>query len=201
MIRDQYAFLHIAHTNPSALSYRALSMEHFKPEKAVCSVCGAIGQFDSKPFAFYERNLISSKDEPSDSPKAVVPRYRCSCGATHALLLCDHTSPYLRYSLLFIFRVLEGFFRRTSTALAYADSCGICLSTLYNWLRRFRHHYNLFCPSTDRIGGLKAHTLFLAALKSLSCFPAFPHRFLLRFSFSFFQDTGTTHSLPPPPDP
>ena len=92
----------------------------------------------------YPRHLISFEAGGMVDSIVAVQRVLCpSCLHTHAILP-ENTIPYASYGLLFLIRVLRGYFLHTMTVEKLCAMYRISTSTLYAWLRLFRIHKKLW---------------------------------------------------------
>lgn len=144
-----------------------------------CSACGAINLYSN--YSSYQRTMITFSSGHRTEFPIVIPRVKCHCGKTHALIL-DNLIPYSSYPLRFILFLLWKFSFRTCTVTQFCNKWCTAISTIYKWLHMFIEHYNLWFGSIDEIVSLKADSV-----KKIEMIESLPREFFNRFRFSFMQ--------------
>lgn len=151
--------------------------------KERCPVCGSHGCCSEHES--YSRTVVDFVSGEVCSRRIWVTRVRCSsCGHTHAILF-DPVIPYMRYSLLFVLRVLYAHFCQGHSLSSIYDSFGICARTFYRWVKIFE------CHCSEWLGRLRmAECGAGGALKALleqDPYADFAAAFFRRTNFSFLQ--------------
>lgn len=143
-----------------------------------CPYCKSTGPHDS--FTCYQRGLITFASGERKDLVVSVPRVKCTCGHTHAVLP-DILIPYGSYSLRFVLTVLSRYLIRSCTVTQLCDKFQISTSTLYNWIHLFIEHYNLLIGAIDSLNSLTLESISyineLTAVAS-SFYQTFRHSFL-----------------------
>lgn len=107
-------------------------------QKETCPACGAHGCCSE--YESYSRTVVDFVSGEVCPRSVWVTRVKCSsCGHTHAILF-DPVIPYMRYSLLFILRVLYAHFCQGQSLPGIYASFGICARTFYRWVKIFECH-------------------------------------------------------------
>ena len=151
-----------------------------------CPCCGSRG--NHAVYSSYERSMISFEEGVRRDSIVSIPRIKCHCGHTHAVLP-DVLIPYGSYSLRFILTVLFCYLTRRVTVEELCSKFQIVKSTLYSWIHLFIEHFNLLAGILKSIDSLK-----LDALEWIRSFDGISHEFYNRFKFSFLQPHHvTTH--------
>lgn len=168
MIRAFTVFCKLDFIKLSALELFTEAMRDFSKENLPslvypCPVCGAKhpcwSMFDS-----YERDLISYEKGSYVVYRISISRIKCSsCGKPHAVLP-EIIVPYKSYSLIFILKVLRGYYLSRLTVQALCDKYTIAVSTLYAWKRLFQFHKRLWLGILE--DALTKPLVFLSALPS-----------------------------------
>ncbi len=134
----------------------------------------------------YERAMISIVDNRRSNILVSVPRIKCHCGHTHAILP-DILIPYGSYTIRFILIVLSHYITRHCTVSELCDFYQISRSTLYDWIHLFLSHHNLLVGILDSI-----NNLCLSAVSFIMDIPQLASRFYSLFRFSFLQARNKT---------
>ena len=146
----------------------------------------------------YERTMISIVDNHRANIQVSVPRIKCHCGHTHAVLP-DILIPYGSYTIRFILIVLSRYLIRHCTVSELCDFYQISKSTLYEWIHLFLTHHNLLVGIMDSINHIS-----LTAVSFVMDVPQLAFSFYNSFRFSFLQARSQTTKygppLPPPAD-
>lgn len=110
---------------------------------------------------YYERSyLLSVGDLMGAGTKIRILRVKCKhCGRTHAILP-EEIAPYLPFSTVFIFPVLQQFYEKKKTVEAICRDFQIAVPQLYRWKDRFERQKELFLGVLEsaKYGGEKALT-------------------------------------------
>ena len=147
------------------------------PEREVCPVCKRLG--DCRIHSYYNRYIIDFISGAPCERKIRVPRVKCSCGHTHAILP-DPIIPYDCYSLFFILRVITEYSLKLRTVSALCERFSITPSMLYRWLKLYSEHRR------EWQGVLRSSSQpFPDSLKELILIKPFSS-----FAVSFFRSTG-----------
>lgn len=184
MIRYHRLFYKLFSTKKSVGKLNAEHTALSERTAMVCPACSSRG--NCAPHASYTRSLIDFEGGRVVYRRVEVKRVRCgSCGHTHALLP-EHIVPYSTYSLLFILRVLAGYFLRLGTVEQLCRRYAISPSMLYQWKALFLEHKALW------LGMLKdtetAPDEFIRQLFSLPSWSSdFGKPFWLKAARSFLQ--------------
>lgn len=158
--------------------------DSFIPHRFVCPSCHQSGVHSSA--SSYSRMIISVENGKRVEYLVQMPRIRCACGRCHAVIP-DFLIPYGSYTIRFILHVLKEYLKHTSTVTSLCDHWNISVSTLYEWIHRFRSHFNLWSGIMNSISSINMH-----ALDKVSDTIDFPVLFLqLTASFSFLQNYTT----------
>ncbi len=176
------AFLLLCKLNSYKLSDKALFdafMSKIDLSHMACPSCGSKGRHIL--YSSYERSMISLEEGERRDLVVTIPRIRCSCGHTHAVLP-DVLIPYGSYSLRFILTVLFCYLTRHVTVEELCSKFQIVKSTLYSWIHLFIEHFNLLAGILRSIDALN-----LDALEWVNSFDGFSFEFYNRFKFSFLQ--------------
>ena len=114
--------------------------EPCQAEKQTCPSCGARGCCTKHES--YSRTVYDFVAGEVCSRQILVTRVKCSsCGHTHAILF-DPVIPYLRYSLIFILRVLYAHFCQGQSLFDICNTFDISVRTFYRWKKIFECHYS-----------------------------------------------------------
>lgn len=150
-----------------------------------CPRCGQKGDFsDASP---YSRSLITVENGKRKEHWISVSRLRCSCGHCPAVIP-DFLIPYGSYTIRFILHVLKAYLHRTSSVASLCEQWQISVSTLYDWIHRFRDHFNLWNGIIRSI-----HWVSDTSIDQVSDLPGFVSEFLsLTVVFSFLQHYPTS---------
>lgn len=147
-----------------------------------CPACRARGMY--QPHGSYKRYVVDVYGEKITELRVSIPRVRCTCGHTHALLK-DSLIPYSQYTLRFILTVLKVYFRHSRTILQICRDFGIAVPTLYRWKRIFLAHRELW------LGLLRSRdsdpSYFLQFIDHQRHLSDFLHAFFLKAGTSFLQ--------------
>lgn len=154
-----------------------------------CSVCGASNLYSN--YSSYQRTMITFSGGHRAEIPVVIPRVKCHCGKTHALIP-DNLIPYSSYSLRFILFLLWKFSIRSCTVTQFCNKWCIAISTIYKWLHMFIEHYNLWFGAIEEIVSLKADSV-----KRIEMIVSLPREFFNRFHFSFMQNHPFATASPP----
>lgn len=155
--------------------------------KAKCSSCKS--DSDYSRHSSYTRMIITVINGKRAEIMVSIPRVRCHCGRTHALLP-DILIPYSSYSLKFIVSVIKSYLNRSGTVVELCNTWQISVSTLYSWIHLFRDHYNLWVGAIREISFLSERVI-----SDICNTPAFPSTFYKSFNFSFLQMKPITSHL------
>ena len=154
-------------------------MASIDPLHMVCPCCGC-----SSGHAFYssyERNMISFSEGLRKDYTVSIPRIRCHCGHTHAIIP-DVLIPYGSYSLRFILQVLCDYLTRSCPVDELCLRYQIVRSTLYSWIHLFITHHNLLAGILKSVDSLSLNEIaWISSYEHLSA------DFFDRFRFSFMQ--------------
>lgn len=184
MIRNFELFCNLKNVKQSESVLFKHSLDSFSPDNTLCPSCGAKGAYN--PHGSYERYLIHLLNAAVTTETITVPRLKCACGHTHALLPAC-LIPYGSYSLFFILTVLRAYFLCHQTVALLCESFGISISTLYAWIRLYHTHKSLWLGI---LNNLETTSLdFLALLRKT---PDFLPLFFGRMAFSFLQGMSFT---------
>lgn len=159
-------------------------MRQIRTSDMVCPYCKAVNL--CVPHSSYERTMISFSNGKRTESIVTVPRCKCNCGRTHALIP-DVLIPFSSYSLRFILTILWKFTIRKCSVQAFCEKYYISVSTIYKWIHMFIRHYSLFAGVLDEISSLS-----VSALSRIGDTDFFPHIFFRRFGFSFLQQQRIT---------
>lgn len=147
-----------------------------------CPACRARGMY--QPHGSYKRYVVDVYRGKIYELQVAVPRVRCTCGHTHALLK-DTLIPYSQYTLRFILTVLKAYFRHSRTVAQICRDFCIAAPTLYRWKRVFLAHRELW------LGLLRSRdsdpSYFLRFIDHQPHLSSFLHAFFLREATSFLQ--------------
>ena len=106
--------------------------------KEACPHCGASGKCSEHDS--YCRTVIDFVSDEVCLRRFWVRRVKCSsCGHTHAILF-DPVIPYLRYSLIFVLRVLYAHFCQGWSLSSIYGTFGIGARTFCRWAKIFECH-------------------------------------------------------------
>lgn len=145
----------------------------------ICPYCGCNNNHTFH--SYYDRNMITISEGLRFNLTVSVPRIKCSCGRTHAIIP-DILIPYGSYSLRFIITVLCSYLTRNCSINELCDKFEISKSTLYDWIHLFVEHYNLWVGAINEI-----HALTLKAINFILDTSNFTSSFFKKFKFSFLQ--------------
>ena len=177
MIRKNPINCNLIREKNSSKSIFEACTKDLKPEREVCPACKRKG--DCRIHSYYHRYIIDFIGDAPYERKIRVPRVKCSCGHTHAILP-DPIIPYDCYSLFFILRVITEYCLKLRTVSALCERFSITPSMLYRWLKLYRNHRSQWQ------GVLKAASQpLLDSLKDLIRINPFRDH-----AYSFFQLTG-----------
>jgi hypothetical protein len=195
MIRVISLFCKLNSLKFSDLSIFNKSIDSLLNNPIVCPSCGADNLYPN--YSSYERTMISFDENGRKEIIVSIPRCKCSCGKTHALIP-DILIPFSSYSLRFILITLWKFMcRKTSVEVFCYEHC-IAVSTIYKWIHLFRLHYNLLVGAINEISKLSTDAItYIVSTQNLT------GSFFNRFHFSFLQNRGITtdcNHMPDPPD-
>ena len=147
----------------------------------VCPSCGAKGT--CKKRGSYERNLVTFFDEKPQVLRLRIPRVRCLCGKSHALLP-DFIVPYLSYALPMVLLILSDYFKRRLTIRGICEKYMVSPPQIYRFKKRFLLHKKHW------LGVLRDMELsapsFMEELLTASC-SHFQDAFLRLTTYSFLQ--------------
>ena len=166
--------------------------------KEACPCCGASGKCSEH--GSYRRTVMDFVSDGVCSRRIWVTRVRCSsCGHTHAILF-DPVIPYMRYSLLFVLRVLYARFCQGHSLSSIYDSFGVCARTFYRWAKIFE------CHCSEWLGRLRMAECgaggALGALLERNPYADFAAAFFRRTNLSFLQshaNPANCRQAPPAP--
>lgn len=144
-----------------------------------CPCCGSCSNHVF--YSYYERNMISFSDGVRHDYTVAIPRIKCHCGHTHAVLP-DVLIPYGSYSIRFILRVLCNYLARHCTVQELCSKYQIAISTLYTWIHLFLEHFNILAGILESVDSLS-----LSAIDRINSYVGLTREFYIRFSFSFLQ--------------
>lgn len=147
--------------------------------KDPCSSCG--NDSDYTGHSGYTRMMISIIDGQRSETEVTIPRVKCHCGRTHALLP-EILIPYSSYSLRFILTVLCAFCTRSCSVIRFCEKWQISVSTIYRWIHMFIGQYNLFFGAIEEL-----KKITVASIETVTDIPSFISAFYGRFRFSFMQ--------------
>lgn len=177
MIRKNLINCNLIREKRSSKSIFDASVKELHPEREVCPVCRKKG--DCRIHSYYRRYIIDFIGGTVCVRSIRVPRVKCSCGHTHAILP-DPIIPYDSYSLFFILRVITEYCMRLRTVSALCERFSITPSMLYRWLKLYSDHRR------EWQGVLKATSQpMLDSLKELILIKPF-----CDLAHSFFRSTG-----------
>lgn len=154
-------------------------ISHMNYHNQVCPCCGSSSglEFHSS----YNRYMIAFEGGHRKEYTVSIPRLRCACGHTHALIP-NSLIPYGSYSIRFILIVLYRYSLRTCSVTELCSKFQISISTLYNWISLFIKHYNLW------FGVIKEICLIsYKSILDIKSTPSVLTSFFKRFGFSFMQ--------------
>lgn len=155
----------------------------------VCKCCGQKGMFS--PASSYSRSMITVENGSRKEDTILIRRFRCSCGHCHAVIP-EFLIPYGSYTIRFVLHVLKCYLNRTSSVSSLCDFWQISVSTLYEWIHRFRSHFNLLSSILKQI-----HWLSAGSLDQVLDTPDFVSSFLQTVkAFSFLQHHPTSCQPP-----
>ena len=154
--------------------------------KERCDNCSSEDSYSG--YDSYSRMMICLIGGKRAEIEISVPRVKCHCGRTHALLP-DILIPFSSYSLRFIISILWRFIHRRSTVAGFCEYWEISVSTIYYWKHLLLLHYSLWADAVDRIRVMSGTA---AALISVSFADELPSVFYKRFGFSFLQSCAIT---------
>lgn len=164
------------------------SYASIKKQDYVCPCCGQRCMFSNA--SPYSRSMISVKDNHRIETTILIRRLRCACGHCHAVIP-EFLIPYGSYTIRFIFHVLRAYLNRTTTVSAFCDYWQLSVSTLYDWIHRFRDHVNLLNNIIKQIRWVTQ-----AALDQVLDTPDFALTFLNSIpAFSFLEQHTTKSHL------
>jgi len=128
------------------------AQKSFDPARAICAGCGAGGFLSF--YCQYTRWVIVLEDGAPKDKELKLDRYKCSiCGKTHVVAPGEAVIPYMRHSLGFIAAALGAWAKREKPMRAIAQDFQIALSTLCEWIKRFRDHYELLFGKLEAAAG------------------------------------------------
>ena len=145
----------------------------------ICPYCGCNNNHTLH--SYYDRNMITISEGLRFNLTVSVPRIKCSCGRTHAIIP-DIIIPYGSYSLRFIITVLRSYLTRNCSINELCDKFEISKSTLYDWIHLFVEHYNLWVGAINEI-----YALTLKAINFILDTSNFTSSFFKKFKFSFLR--------------
>lgn len=181
------AFTLLCKLNSYKLSDKLLfdiSMAHLDLIHQTCPFCGSSS--NHKVYSSYERSMISFDAGERRNYLVKVPRIKCHCGHTHAVLP-DILIPYGSYSLRFILLVLCDYLIRKLPVEEFCLKYQIVKSTLYTWIHLFLQHYNLLAGILSSIDSLD-----LCSVERIWSYTSLTKDFYSRFRFSFMQQHPLT---------
>ena len=176
------AFTLLCKLNSYKLSDKVLfdiSMAHLDLVHQVCPCCGSTS--NHRIYSAYERNLITFDDGARNDHIVTIPRIKCNCGHTHAILP-DVLIPYGSYSLRFILLVLSEYLIKSLTINELCLKYQIVKSTLYSWIHLFLDHYNLLAGILASINKLCPE-----GIDWINSYIGLTKDFYAKFHFSFLQ--------------
>lgn len=184
------AFTLLCKLNSYKLSDKVLfdiSMSHLDLVHQACPYCGSTSNHSI--YSSYTRDMITFEDGSRKEYLVTIPRIKCSCGHTHAVLP-DVLIPYGSYSLRFILLVLSEYLIGHLCVEQLCFKYQIVKSTLYGWIHLFLEHYNLLNGILDSIDSLS-----IFAIDQIYSYVSITKEFYSRFKFSFLQPQHTTSLL------
>ncbi|MDR1700474.1 MAG: DUF6431 domain-containing protein [Lachnoclostridium sp.] len=156
----------------------------FTPSVKTCRICGA--EDCCQPHDSYLRSMIYIHNHSRQEDVISIQRVKCSsCGKTHAILP-DLLIPFGSFTLRFVIYVLKAYLSRTGSVAELCDFFSIAVSTLYDWIHRFREQANLLLSALEQIEWVSQE-----AIHRIESFPSLPTTFFLDFRFSFLQHRKT----------
>jgi len=170
-------------------------MKSFNPALERCPFCGARGQ--CRIFAYYDRDIVEMNGEKVCFFHIRIPRVKCSCGRTHAIIP-DFLVPYRRFSLLFILYVLRIYFRHSMTVEKLCETFDFSHTTLYRWKAAFQKHLSWWIDFIHL--GRQSSLAFLERIPGINPFSDFTRNFFLKTLYSFHQahaNPSNCRHLPP----
>lgn len=176
------AFTLLCKLNSYKLSDKSLfdiTMAHIDLVHQTCPVCGSTSNHSIH--SSYERNLITFDNGTRNDYIVTIPRIKCNCGHTHAILP-DILIPYGSYSLRFILLVLSEYLIKSLTVETLCLKYQIVKSTLYAWIHLFLDHFNLLAGLLASIDNLCSE-----AIDWINSYISLTKDFFSRFRFSFLQ--------------
>lgn len=176
------AFTLLCKLNSYKLSDKSLfdiTMAHLDIVHQTCPRCGSSS--NHKIYSTYERNMITFDNGIRNDYIVTIPRIKCNCGHTHAVLP-DVLIPYGSYSLRFIILVLCEYLIKRLTVEELCLKYQIVKSTLYAWIHLFLNHYNLLAGILASINNLS-----LDSIEWINSYASLTKNFYSRFGFSFLQ--------------
>ena len=176
------AFTLLCKLNSFKLSDKVLldiSISHTDLARQTCPFCGSCSNHTI--YSSYQRDLISFYEGERHNDTVTIPRIKCHCGHTHAILP-DVLIPYGSFSLRFILFVLCDYLTRHCSVEELCLKYQISQSTLYKWIHLFIEHFNLLLGILESINSLS-----LDALDQICSYEALTYSFFNRFRFSFLQ--------------
>lgn len=184
------AFTLLCKLNSYKLSDKVLfdvTLAHLDLVHQTCPCCGS--STNHKIYSSYERNMISISNGSRKNYTVTIPRIKCHCGHTHAILP-DVLIPYGSYSLRFILLVLCEYLNRRCSVEDLCYKYEIVKSTLYSWIHLFIDHHNLLAGILNSID-----KLCLSAIDWVYSFTSLSLEFFSSFHFSFLQPHHVTTDL------
>lgn len=144
-----------------------------------CPSCGATSghEFHSS----YNRYMIAFEGGHRKDYTVSIPRLRCGCGHTHALIP-NNLIPYGSYSLRFILIILYKYSLCSCSVSELCSKFQISISTLYGWIALFKKHYNLWNGAINEISVISSESILRVKSE-----PLILVLFFKRFGFSFMQ--------------
>lgn len=216
--------------NFNEYEYTREQLSKYNPDSHACQRCGKRIWF-SKKSSTYTRMLIWAKDGKPVYNEISIPTMLCQkCGKDEPLtgnkagdynhaIFTGNIIPFSSFTLSFILTVLHAYANRHVQKKTVHDVCAqweISTSTLYNWIKRYKDHYDAWADSLHAIpqaspelphcdvDGIHASEMphpsatgarvLLATLKYLlSRLVDLVPSFFNRFTFSFLQGCKKTH--------
>ena len=194
-------------------------LQNYNPHSHRCERCGREYWFVRKVIT-YSRSFVWVYNGEPKYDTIEIPVMLCeNCGKSadgtgnkdgnyyHAILISPFIIPFSRYTLSFILAVLDAYVNRTCTIIQFCSNWKIAVSTLYDWKKRYKEHYDAWSESIKSIrmkeqeelnsgsDPVKAEDKAIAySLNRISTFlTTLVVNFFKRFSFSFMQSNRKTH--------